>query len=221
MSISLSGIGAIGKEQLISSCSNGEPNWSYIPTKGESSKTQAEFVSEIRELARQAATTTNKTESEYISKQVLCLLAEYLSDVAPDRKQLYEQAKNTMKNQGSNQKCKGCGELTLLDFLEKAEGKNSDFAEKQFVLAGGGTLNCPILTSGGYGAEIQYQGVKVLSNLGNGWGYEMTPAELAKKDEFYSIYWSEYNSVKENGSSELREMPDYLDQDRPSFEARA
>ena len=58
MSISLSGIGAIGKEQLISSCSNGEPNWSYIPTKGESSKTQAEFVSEIRELARQAATTT-------------------------------------------------------------------------------------------------------------------------------------------------------------------
>ena len=169
MSISLSGIGAIGKEQLISSCSNGEPNWSYIPTKGESSKTQAEFVSEIRELARQAATTTNKTESEYISKQVLCLRAEYLSDVAPDRKQLYEQAKNTMKNQGSNQKCKGCGELTLLDFLEKAEGKNSDFAEKQFVLAGGGTLNCPILTSGGYGAEIQYQGVKVLSNLGNGW----------------------------------------------------
>ena len=31
----------------------------------------------------------------------------------------------------------------------------------------------------------------------------MTPAELAKKDEFYSIYWSEYNFVKENGSSEL------------------
>ena len=109
----------------------------------------------------------------------------------------------------------------MLDFLEKAEGKSSNFAEKKFALAGGGTLNCPILTTGGYGAEIQYQGVTVLSNLGNGWGYEMTPAELAKKDEFYSIYWSEYNFVKENGSSELREMPDYLDQDRPSFEARA
>ena len=47
-----------------------------------------------------------------------------------------------------------------------------------------GTLNCPILTTGGYGAEIQYQGVTVLSNLGNGWGYEMTPAELAKKMNF-------------------------------------
>ena len=162
-----------------------------------------------------------RQSTEYISRQVLGLRAEYLSDVAPDRKQLYEQAKNTIKKQTGNSKCKGCGELSLLDFLEKAEGKSSNFAEKKFALAGGGTLNCPILTTGGYGAEIQYQGVTVLSNLGNGWGYEMTPAELAKKDEFYSIYWSEYNFVKENGSSELREMPDYLDQDRPSFEARA
>lgn len=52
MGISLQGIGAVGKEQLISSCSNGEPNWSYIPTKGKISKTQVEFVSEIKELAR-------------------------------------------------------------------------------------------------------------------------------------------------------------------------
>ena len=162
-----------------------------------------------------------RQSTEYISRQVLGLRAEYLSDVAPDRKQLYEQAKNTIKKQTGNSKCKGCGELSLLDFLEKAEGKSSNFAEKKFALAGGGTLNCPILTTGGYGAEIQYQGVTVLSNLGNGWGYEMTPAELAKKDEFYSIYWSEYNFAKENGSSELREMPDYLNQDRPSFEARA
>ena len=48
MGISLQGIGAVGKEQLISSCSNGEPNWSYIPTKGKISKTQVEFVSEIK-----------------------------------------------------------------------------------------------------------------------------------------------------------------------------
>ena len=109
-----------------------------------------------------------------------------------------------------------------LSYIRDFLGHESiDTAEKKFALAGGGTLNCLILTTGGYGAEIQYQGVTVLSNLGNGWGYEMTPAELAKKDEFYSIYWSEYNLVKESGSSELREMPDYLNQDRPSFEARA
>ena len=91
-----------------------------------------------------------------------------------------------------------------LSYIRDFLGHESiDTAEKKFALAGGGTLNCPILTTGGYGAEIQYQGVTVLSNLGNGWGYEMTPAELAKKDEFYSIYWSEYNLVKESGSPEL------------------
>ena len=49
----------------------------------------------------------------------------------------------------------------------------------------------------------------------------MTREELAKKDEFYSIYWNEYNSVKGKDGVELREVQDYLDTDRPSFEARA
>lgn len=133
--------------------------------------------------------------------------------------EMYEQ--DAMSNQNSNPKCKGSGELTLLDFLERAEGKNNNLAEKKFVLAGGGMLSCSILTTGGYGAEIQYQGAKVLTNTGRGWGYEMTPAELAKKDEFYSIYWNEYNSVKGKESAELYEVQDYLEPDRPSFEAKA
>ena len=51
----------------------------------------------------------------------------------------------------------------------------------------------------------------VLSNTGAGWGYEMTPAELTRKDEFYSIYWKEYNAVKNGMNSELKELPDYLE----------
>ena len=50
--------------------------------------------------------------------------------------------------------------------------------------------------------------------------YEMTPAELTKKDEFYSIYWKEYNAVKNCMNSELKELPDYLEK-RPVFEAKA
>ena len=38
MGISLSNIGTVGREQLITSGSNGEPNWSYIPSKGKSKK---------------------------------------------------------------------------------------------------------------------------------------------------------------------------------------
>ena len=38
MGISFSNIGTVGREQLITSGSNGEPNWSYIPSKGKSTK---------------------------------------------------------------------------------------------------------------------------------------------------------------------------------------
>lgn len=36
----------------------------------------------------------------------------------------------------------------------------------------------------------------------------MTPAELAKKNEFYSVYWNEYHSVKND--LELEKLPDYI-----------
>ena len=48
--------------------------------------------------------------------------------------------------------------------------------------------------------------VNVLLNTGAGWGYEMTPAELTRKDEFYSIYWKEYNAVKNGMNSELKDI---------------
>jgi hypothetical protein len=48
----------------------------------------------------------------------------------------------------------------------------------------------------------------------------MTPAELTRKDEFYSIYRKEYNATKNDMNSELKELPDYLEK-RPVFEAKA
>lgn len=56
--------------------------------------------------------------------------AEYLSDVVPDRKMLYQQAENAMKNQNNNPRCKGIEELSLLDFLEATDGRVSNLAEK-------------------------------------------------------------------------------------------
>ncbi len=136
----------------------------------------------LRKWHKKAVNATDKTEQDAISRQVLQLRAEYLSEVAPDRKQLYQQAKSAMKNQNTNPKCKGIGELTLLDFFGTGRGKkNQNLADKQITLAGGGTLKFTILTSGGYGVQIQSQGVNVLLNTGAGWGYEMTPAELTKK----------------------------------------
>ena len=48
-----------GKVQYATVTINGEPNWSIIPTAGKSNKSKAEFVNEIKELARKDATTTS------------------------------------------------------------------------------------------------------------------------------------------------------------------
>ena len=198
------------------------PDWSIIPSSGKSSKSKAEFTDEIKELARKAAETTSKKELEYIHSQRTKLCAEYMSDVSPDRKALYRQAENALKGQGGNPKCHGSGELTLLDFLEAADGRTEDLAKKKFILAGGGTLTCPILTSGGYGADIYYQGTKVLTYLGSGYGWacERTPAEREKEREFYGIYFNEYRSLKNGQGAGLEELPDYLEE-KPSFDRKA
>ena len=39
------------KNQLITSCSSGEPNWSYIPSASNATKAEAEYVAEIKELS--------------------------------------------------------------------------------------------------------------------------------------------------------------------------
>ena len=222
MGISISNATSSAITKYSESLRSGEPDWSMIPSAGKSSKSQAEFVSEIKELAQRAANTTSKTELESIHRQRTRLCAEYISDVSPDRKALYQQAKNAVKSQNGNPKCKGIGELSLLDFLERAEGKNNNLAQKKFALAGGGTLECPILTGEGYGADISYQGTKVLTYLGDsyGWGCERTPAEREKEREFYGIYFNEYHTQKNAQSSEFKELPNYLEE-KTSFDRKA
>ena len=147
------------------------PDWSIIPSSGKSSKSKAEFTDEIKELARKSANTTNKAELEYIHRRRTELCAEYMSDVSPDRKALYRQAENALKGQGGNPKCHGSGELTLLDFLEAADGRTESLAEKKFALAGGRNAYLPhpdkrgiwrrYLLSGYKGADISRFGIWV------------------------------------------------------------
>ena len=82
-------------------------------------------------------------------------------------------------------------------------------------------MTCPILTGEGYGADIYYQGTKVLTYIGSGcWAAERTPAEREKEKEFYEIYFNEYRSVKNGKGTEMAELPDYLE-DRPTFDQKA
>ena len=99
MGISVSGTVNSSNTKYYTSLSGGGPDWSIIPSSGKSSKSKAEFTDEIKELARKAANTTNKAELDYIHRRRTELCAEYMSDVSPDRKALYQQAKNALKGQ--------------------------------------------------------------------------------------------------------------------------
>ena len=217
----LAKIGNISRETTAITTVSGEPNWSYIPSAGKFKKTKETLLSEIKDLASRASSAGNETEQEQINRQVLKLRADYLSDVAPDRKSLYHQAENAIK--GHNVKTGGqqvaLGELSLLYFLERSDNKQS-LSGKSFTLAGGATLTCPIMTDGGCGAVIEKGGTKILLSNGAGWGYEMTPVELQKKDEFYALYNKALKEAKNGLAEQMRELPDYLE-DKPTFDGFA
>ena len=69
MGISFSNIGTVGREQLITSGSNGEPNWSYIPSKGKSTK-------KANNRAYQFADEKTKKQIAYISDYYLQTVPE-------------------------------------------------------------------------------------------------------------------------------------------------
>ena len=77
MGISFSNIGTVGREQLITSGSNGEPNWSYIPSKGKSKK--------------KANNRTYQFVDEKTKKQIAYMSGYYLQTVPQSVKAAYLQ----------------------------------------------------------------------------------------------------------------------------------
>lgn len=84
------------------------------------------------------------------------------------------------------------------------------------------TANCAntrYLTSLDGRGRNYYQGTKVLTYVGSGYGWacERTPAEREKEKEFYGIDFDEYRSLKNGKETELDELPGYLEE-KPSFD---
>ena len=208
---------SINTNKTVITTNNGTPNWAYIPSAGRCKKTKEQLVSEIKDLANRVAHANNGKETEQLNREVLKLQADYLSDVSPDRRGLYQQAENAIRSQSKNLKGikHGLGEMTLLYFLEYVD-KSQNLSEKSISLACGATLTFPILTTGGYGAVIERGGVQLLAGSDVGWSYQMTPAELKKKDEFYAIYNSAVKNARKEIEEELRNLQDYLE-DKPMF----
>ena len=123
MGISISNATSSAITKYSVSLRSGEPDWSMIPSAGKSNKSQAEFVSEIKELAQRAANTTSKTELESIHRQRTRLCAEYISDVSPDRKALYQQAKNAVKSQNGNPEMQRNRRIIIARFSGQGRGE--------------------------------------------------------------------------------------------------
>ena len=85
MGISLSNIGTVGREQLITSGSNGEPNWSYIPSKGNSTK--------------KANNRTYQFADEKTKKQIAYMSGYYLQTVPQSVKAAWQE---TLEETGFN-----------------------------------------------------------------------------------------------------------------------
>ena len=81
-------------------------------------------------------------------------------------------------------------------FWRGQEGKNNNLAQKKFALAGGGTLECPILTGEGYGADISYQGTKVLTYLGDSYGWDAKELRLSGKRKENFTEFTSMNTIR-------------------------
>ena len=85
MGISFSNIGTVGREQLITSGSNGEPNWSYIPSKVKSTK--------------KANNRTYQFADEKTKKQIAYMSGYYLQTVPQSVKAAWQE---TLEETGFN-----------------------------------------------------------------------------------------------------------------------
>ena len=85
MGISFSNIGTVGREQLITSGSNGKPNWSYIPSKGKSTK--------------KANNRTYQFADEKTKKQIAYMSGYYLQTVPQSVKAAWQE---TLEETGFN-----------------------------------------------------------------------------------------------------------------------
>ena len=168
-----------------------EPDWRTIPTKGGRTLSDEEMLEQIKSVAQREAMmkhTNNYEQSDSIARIKQYLSTQYISDVSPDRKALYEQAKK-ISQQGEQEQSKYPLFFTLVDImcdLDKVEGfTNND-----------GTLTTSYTTGYGEDYELNNGEQCVLSTSRGVWQYHPTPLESMKREEFYKIYNKEFASAQ-------------------------
>lgn len=171
------------------------PNWNMIPSANMSTLSKGEIITQLKELAGQAAKATTNKEKDVIQDKAQELYTQYVSFSSPDRKSLYEQALKTIAKEAGCEKNVSDGakpQKTLFDFWNERDYRGMKF-DKTYQMAGGGTVTASYVTGGGCIFDIGYGGNTVMRiNVGlingNSVSYCPTPAEQASQKEISNIF---------------------------------
>lgn len=168
------------------------PDWNIVPHRGMSVPDAAELTRQIKALAEEKAAATTDAAHQAIDAQKLRLRAQYLSSVSPDRKQLLQEATQTIRQYSPKSAAEPLAGQTLMRYLDKKKQNVSS----PISLSGGGSLTPIISSTGGYEFEVSSGGATVLSTANGQWGYQMTPAELSMQNSFNHMFDQAYESAK-------------------------
>lgn len=180
-----------GKEKsLISS-----PNWSKVPHKNMDTPTRAEMTEQIKSLGKRFSEAKTDDEYDVLFEEKSRLCAQYISSASPDRKALCEKADDIISKHNEKDSSTPLGEIDIFFFMnETSEGS-------------GKAANCSISSAynskGGYDYEVKAEGETVLRSTNGQWNYQLTSAELAKKDEFNRIFYTAKDNADYSSSAGL------------------
>lgn len=190
------------------------PDWATVPHKGMKKLSAEEFKKKLEETAKGWENAVTDKDYEDNFRQQAQLLAQYISSVSPDRKTMYKEAMEEIKNWNSAEAMQEpTPQKTLIDFLnerdnDKEKGRVSD---KPYALKSGGTITAISNSHGGYNYEIK-SGLETVMSVDTNRGtctYTYTKAELEKKVDFYKMFNSACRKAKweqENGPAPKAEM---------------
>jgi hypothetical protein len=138
---------------------------------------------------------TREAEFTAIEARKKTLVIQYTSYASPDRKTMFDEAKQTLRQSGAREKGKPLGESSLINYMLERGEKGGDAHYREQILPCGAALT-PIACPGGNGFELSLGGQPVLSYTGGMLSYFGTPEEQARQTEFISIYNKAYYAAR-------------------------
>lgn len=183
-----------------------EPDWNIMPTKGMRSLSHEQLFNEMKTLAeRQAIAKISKIHDSEWQREwddIMCtfvnLQSQYISDVSPDRKALYEQAEKAIKKMKEDDEISYPITFTLVDYL-------CDLDDLEALAANNyGTVSKTFTTGYGTDYDVHFGGELVMGTSRGEWTSFLTRAESNKLEEFNNIFDKFYEHSKKGLASVQR-----------------